>query len=664
MKTHLLWALLFPLLVGWRDAPESYQRTLHAIIVAEDHRLGDAPIFDDALVHPSPEVRALAVQAIGRIGVASNVTRLLPLQTDASVEVRRQTAFALGLIGGDAAHAAIVTRLQANAERNGAVRRELYMALGRTSTEADLALLSAGLEDRSRAARAGATQGLGSLFMKSPATLVPDAVVVERLLDIASGHGEEALGAGFALARLKAPLGAAQGTRAIAIFTHSDTIIAARLQLARAVTKLKTDAAIDALVASTTAPDATLRIEAIRGLGVQVVSDRTLGALRARFTDAVPQVAVQAMLTTLQLGSSANPLATNLVDVHANTTASTWVRGQALEALATIAPDLARPLAEQNLSRDAALVPASLRALGKFGDQAALALILPSLSSADKATTGAAIEAVAGFDDALLTTFAKDSLRTALARADLAITSYIAEIAGRAGWRDFVPSFQAVYARLTRPDDLEAKVAILGALGTLGDASTIPFLEAALTDDQHAVGMAAAAAIQTISGNDVSDRVPGAIIRSLTPTMSELRAASRAVVKLQTSKGEVVLKMRPEAPLTAHNFVRLARSGFYDGKTFHRVVPSFVAQGGDPRGDGFGGPGYVIRDEVSTLSHRRGAVGIATAGKDTGGCQLFINHAANLHLDGAYTVFAEVVRGMDVVDTLEVGDLIVHATVE
>jgi cyclophilin family peptidyl-prolyl cis-trans isomerase len=121
------------------------------------------------------------------------------------------------------------------------------------------------------------------------------------------------------------------------------------------------------------------------------------------------------------------------------------------------------------------------------------------------------------------------------------------------------------------------------------------------------------------------------------------------------------MKMLPEAPVTAFNFVKLVRNGFYKNKTFHRIVPNFVVQGGDPRGDGYGGPGFLIRDEVSRRKHERGTVGIATAGKDTGGSQFFINLAPNLHLNGKYTLFAEITQGMAVADKLEAGDKILSA---
>jgi cyclophilin family peptidyl-prolyl cis-trans isomerase/HEAT repeat protein len=130
-------------------------------------------------------------------------------------------------------------------------------------------------------------------------------------------------------------------------------------------------------------------------------------------------------------------------------------------------------------------------------------------------------------------------------------------------------------------------------------------------------------------------------------------------VEMVTSRGSVRLRLAcPEAPLTCLNFLQLAAQGFFDGLRFHRVVPDFVVQGGDPRGDGLGGPGYTIRDEVSHRRYRRGALGMALAGPDTGGSQFFIALTPQPHLDGGYTVFGEVAAGMEVVDRLVQGDRI------
>jgi len=130
-------------------------------------------------------------------------------------------------------------------------------------------------------------------------------------------------------------------------------------------------------------------------------------------------------------------------------------------------------------------------------------------------------------------------------------------------------------------------------------------------------------------------------------------------VEIRTERGTITVRLEcPQAPLTCINFLGLAGQGFYDGLTFHRVVPDFVVQGGDPHGDGTGGPGYVIRDEINRLRYERGAVGMALAGPDTGGSQFFITLSPQPHLDGGYTVFGEVVAGAEVLDQIRLGDKI------
>lgn len=133
--------------------------------------------------------------------------------------------------------------------------------------------------------------------------------------------------------------------------------------------------------------------------------------------------------------------------------------------------------------------------------------------------------------------------------------------------------------------------------------------------------------------------------------------APRAVLITRRGRIEIALDL-VDAPLATASFVRLARSGFYNGLTFHRVVPGFVAQGGDPRGDGNGGPGFAIRCEYSGRPFGRGALGMALSGKDTGGSQFFITLEPQPHLDGAYAQFGQVIAGMEVADRLTPGDVI------
>ncbi|MBP5759551.1 MAG: peptidylprolyl isomerase [Bacteroidales bacterium] len=137
---------------------------------------------------------------------------------------------------------------------------------------------------------------------------------------------------------------------------------------------------------------------------------------------------------------------------------------------------------------------------------------------------------------------------------------------------------------------------------------------------------------------------------------------------IETVKGTMKVRFyEKDAPNTVANFVKLAKSGFYDGLTFHRVIPDFVIQGGCPRGDGTGGPGYTIKCELDgdNQYHDRGVLSMAHAGRDTGGSQFFIchNRENTQHLDRHHTCFGRVYEGLDVIDKIRQGDKILKITI-
>jgi peptidyl-prolyl cis-trans isomerase B (cyclophilin B) len=136
-------------------------------------------------------------------------------------------------------------------------------------------------------------------------------------------------------------------------------------------------------------------------------------------------------------------------------------------------------------------------------------------------------------------------------------------------------------------------------------------------------------------------------------------------VTIETNRGNIELELYPEhAPKTVNNFVFLAGEGFYDGITFHRVIDNFMIQGGDPTGSGAGGPGYRFEDELSDnpLTHERCVISMANAGPNTNGCQFFITHAPQPHLNGLHTVFGAVVNGHEVVDSIQQDDTMIRVT--
>ncbi|NLE44122.1 MAG: peptidylprolyl isomerase [Chloroflexi bacterium] len=154
-----------------------------------------------------------------------------------------------------------------------------------------------------------------------------------------------------------------------------------------------------------------------------------------------------------------------------------------------------------------------------------------------------------------------------------------------------------------------------------------------------------------------------------TPPDMQIDVTKRYTASLATAKGEIVVGLdAAAAPLTVNNFVFLAREGFYDGLTFHRVVPGFVIQGGDPSGNGTGGPGYTVMAEIG-LSHEEGAIAMARKGdavnprRASSGSQFYITLDRTPHLDGGYTVFGQVIKGQDVVQSIAVGDVIESVTI-
>lgn len=146
------------------------------------------------------------------------------------------------------------------------------------------------------------------------------------------------------------------------------------------------------------------------------------------------------------------------------------------------------------------------------------------------------------------------------------------------------------------------------------------------------------------------------------PTATEKIIMKKAII--ETKKGNIVLELFDnDAPNTVENFVKLIDQGFYNGLTFHRVIPDFMIQGGCPKGNGTGGPGYKIKCEINPRKHTKGTLSMAHAGKNTGGSQFFITHSPQPHLDGVHTVFGQVIEGMEVVNKIKNSDVMTKITV-
>ncbi len=234
-------------------------------------------------------------------------------------------------------------------------------------------------------------------------------------------------------------------------------------------------------------------------------------------------------------------------------------------------------------------------------------------------------------------------------------------------WKPIVQAYREPAFRM----DQETKVAILTRLGpwiAMGEIQT--FLRSALRDSERNARITAGRLLRQTGIQDVPDD-PGPCDAGASRLTCQLLAGARqdrTTAILETTRGTIEIELyRQDAPLTVANFVKLAKlaeRGFFDGHTFMRVVPYFVIQGGDPRDDQEGGPGYSIRCEINMHPFERGSVGMALSGKDTGGSQFFITLSPQPHLDGGYTCFGRVVSGMMAAEHMIAGDRIIRVRIK
>jgi cyclophilin family peptidyl-prolyl cis-trans isomerase len=249
-----------------------------------------------------------------------------------------------------------------------------------------------------------------------------------------------------------------------------------------------------------------------------------------------------------------------------------------------------------------------------------------------------------------------------LAKDDVGIRAAAAANIGELKADGGVDALVAAYKRGEADLVIDTRAAALEALSKYGAAAALPTLRTALEDKDWAVRVKAAELLKAL--DPTSDT---ALAIRPAPASSPVSYENAWLtdppvsphVYIETEKGTIEIELDVlDAPITARNFIMLARKGYFDGLSFHRVVPNFVVQGGDPRGDGEGGPGYTIRDELNQEPYLRGTVGMALSWRDTGGSQFFITHGPQPHLDARYTVFGRVVSGMDVVDAINQWDVI------
>ncbi len=636
-------------------ANKYHDATLREIGTAQDER--NAAALLPFLTNPNPVYRREAALALASVQARAAVPALLPALRDADPAVRRAAAYALGQTADSLAVDSL--RVRVLQEPDPVVRRYAHEALGRCVTRYSLPELwrVPVLTDTARAA----AQAWGLARAALHGFSSPEAIRNTVLLLNELGPNDAArLAAATALARtpraLDADLGRLGGGPLLRLVAQ-DPYYAVRAAAATALGRLANPALAQGPAGPAALPEAAgalrraaigdadyrVRVVALRGLPygpTEYAASRT--AVFAALDDRREPVALTAAEWLLAHAKSETA---DALAAEADKSAAWRVRATLLAAALKMATPASRPSVagaiEQRYGTAASVYEKGylLQALGE--DAASFDFLQREAFAAGQSPVvgGYALAALVaarsrpGFPAGRQADFTA-ALRRALAAGDVAQLATAAEALAD--------------PKLTP----EAQPADLGALRQAQAKLQLPRDIEAWQDLQQALDKLAYAPQPTPApvGQARQHPIDWAAVRGVSANQR---------VKVSTTQGDIVLELKVnDAPGSVASFVALARRHFYDGLSFHRVVPDFVAQGGDPRGDGSGSTDYTLRSEFGDVRYQEGSVGLASAGKDTESCQFFITHTPTPHLDGRYTVFAQVMSGMDVVHRLEIGDKI------
>ena len=614
------------------------------------------------LADDEARTRRRAALAIGRVGLPDAVPALQQALGDSEFEVRQMAAFALGLIGDPSARPALLNSLK---DSEPIVQGRAAEALGTIGDKSDAPAI---------------TQMVYALVQAGALTTVaPDDLTYPLQ------PPTEAVRLGlYALVRLGSFDGIAQSV----LMGGNGAPVSTWWPIAFALGRAGDARAVPALTALLPTPGRFTAAFAARGLG----------ALKAQ---------------------SAAAALRDIVDKRQRDPA---VVIEAIRALAAIRDAAARPLFQKILAEgepDPTLRLETTNALGALRSPASLDFIIDLIADSDPAIRGAAIRALAGIDtDTFLATLSgldpdRDwTVRIAQAEAMASLPGAQAEARLRAMLQDRdqrvipavlramiaakMPNVENVLIDQLKANDfvvrataanglLElkatgasraladayqanaadstyvARAAMLTALNGLDPMTARPILQQALQDSEWALRVKAATLLRDQGVTDTNAAMRPAPARPMDDATRQSLLAPQFSPHafITTDRGTIEIELAiSDAPLTVANFIDLAHKGFFNGIPIHRVVPDFVVQDGDPRGDGEGGPGYTIRDELNEQPYLRGTVGMALDWKDTGGSQWFITHSPQPHLDARYTVFGHVVNGIEIVDRAQPWDLV------
>ncbi len=646
------------------------------LLAMTDTRQLDMALVDRALASKWRPMRATATLAIGQVGTESGMagaSRLRMLLKDHDLAVAANAAYALGLLRDTAS----ITDLGAALALNHEVAREAAWALGEIGAPARTTITNALKTDPDH--------DTAIQLLLAAAKLRPVPITdVKRYFH--ESHPSVVWAAAYAIARTRAP----GGVRGLIDLEASPSL--------RATQNPNRSAGMPAPYADELSGNQLTRAEIARGLAISAAGDslgpKAFVVLARLVGDVEPHVRINAVRSLGTYGPQAKAslvYATHDYDPNVRIAAAQsfgtvlskdatdfpvlWSADTSIvyrsSLLASAARAGLRPpeLKQWASSQDWRLRAAVASAAGDTLDRAfAISRSAPLTRDPDPRVREAAYGAIAPPPGMALEDTVHRILVNGLRDSDFYVrATVIGALADRPSAED-LSAVLASYNQAGRDSANDARLAAIQYVGSLWkrDSSSL-----------NATWQAQLA--RTPMPTDPLERAAGKAIPvwsswgRVAPTPRPIgwyEGVVRAIVMpayvgktvnatINTVRGPIRLELfGTDAPITVWNFLSLARSGYYRNTRFHRVVPNFVAQDGDPRDDGNGGPGYAIRDEMNRHRYERGAVGMALSGPDTGGSQYFITHSPQPHLDGHYTVFGRVIRGYDVLDKLVQGDLI------
>ncbi|MEW6061554.1 MAG: peptidylprolyl isomerase [Bacteroidota bacterium] len=653
-----LFLAFFPIFLLAQIPSHFFIRTL------QDQRVKNSPELLKYLTSSEASERELALLAIANIQDSSAFHQVVLRLHDSSSAVRAMAAFALGRFSKREGVAALFQRL--SVEKNERCIAEMLNAIGMCGSADDLDSLISFSQAELPAIRFHVTNAMRRFAVRRINTESAYSFLATALKD--SATVEPAV---YSLMRYDDSLIVQlYGEQILPLLHHQSPSV--RMWSASILSNSSDEKIHRALLnAAISDHDWRVRVNAIRALrGVRShdIKENIFSLLR----DTNEHVALTA-LATIEAINMTDPRfsdSAKYVAVLHSKGYRSIVKEEMKKVLALKIRERALPFIGEWKSDDPYITALRIRAVGETKSPTVVTSLKQELKQTKHSMVAiAAIEALRTIVQTSVDSLKNEFLHAILfqfARKDPGIAYTIAGVFqdsmfSREMRRRYLPSLVSEYLTMNVARDLEPMIELLNVFTELADSSALPAVEKGLAEQESGIRSAAEKAYKAITGNNS----PIQFIRTAETykpfyTLEDLNLLKRyAGADVITTKGTIRIMFEKEAaPFTVLNFILLAQRKFYDGLSFHRVVSNFVIQGGDPFGNGSGGPNYTIRTEVHPeVTYKTGAVGMASAGKDTEGSQWFVTHSPTPHLDFRYTVFGYT-KDSTVVDKIMVGDRI------